>query len=62
MTATRMIFPQHYKNDCLSKITHDRMNEWIFNDTPAQKTDQLLGVRKGKRMKWTTHDRVQEDI
>ena len=20
-------------------------NEWMFNDTPARKTDQLLGVR-----------------
>ena len=23
-----------------------RMNEWIFNDTPARKADRLLGVRK----------------
>ena len=22
------------------------MNEWMFNDTPAQKTDRVLGVRK----------------
>ena len=22
------------------------MNEWMFNDTPARKTDRLLGVRK----------------
>ena len=21
------------------------MNEWMFNDTPAQKRDRLLGVR-----------------
>ena len=22
------------------------MNEWMFNDTPAQKTNQLLGVKQ----------------
>ena len=24
----------------------NRRNEWMFNDTPARKTDRLLGVRK----------------
>ena len=25
------------------------MNEWMFNDTPAQNTDQLLGEKKIKK-------------
>ena len=29
-----------------SKGVNEWMNEWMFNDTPAQKTDRLLGVRK----------------
>ena len=33
----------------------DLMNELKFNDTPARKTDRLLGVRKGKCMKWLYH-------
>ena len=30
----------------LGKEYINTMNEWMFNDTPAQKTDRLLGVRK----------------
>ena len=26
--------------------SNEWMNEWMFNDTPARKTDRLLGVRK----------------
>ena len=27
-------------------LNNEWMNEWMFNDTPAQKADRLLGVRK----------------
>ena len=29
-----------------SRYVNEWMNEWMFNDTPARKTDRLLGVRK----------------
>ena len=31
--------------DYTQKKTQTKMNEWMFNNTPARKTDQLLGVK-----------------
>ena len=37
----------------LAPQVHKWMNEWMFNDTPARKTDRLLGVRcKMKAVLW----------
>ena len=33
------VIPLHF-------VMNEWMNEWMFNDTPARKTDRLLGVRK----------------
>ena len=50
-----------WMNECLTTPQHEKqigywvsekgkrtkwMNEWMFNDTPARKTDWILGVRK----------------
>ena len=33
-------------NEWMNEWMYEWMNVWMFNDSPAQKTDRLLGVRK----------------
>ena len=56
------VLPEHLNS--MSKVgwttarrTNERMNEWMFNDTPARKADRLLGVRTKERMnEWMFND------